>query len=156
MNKSQKVRSVLIPELGIDFEPEYVTEFEVSTEFTRVLAHVVGRTGNRSIIIRATSDGRLLVAAAGTSMEIYAVETGDAEDAYAAADTFEFVDAQYLTDIIIETHPAQISFRNAAGIWGDDKIILVGAVSIDFLHYGIRVQNRGAGNVADYEITTYR
>lgn len=152
----QKVRTVLIPELGLDLEPEFINEFEVNTEFSRVLAHVVGRTGNRSIIIRATSDGRLLVAAAGTSMEVYAVETGDAEDAYAAADTFEFVDAQYLTDIMIETHPAQISFRNAAGIWGDDKIILVGAASIDFLHYGIRVQNRGAGNVADYEITTYR
>jgi len=98
----------------------------------------------------------LLVASAGTSNEVYAVENGDAEDAYAAVDTFEFVEAQYTTDFLIETFGATISFRDAANDWGDDKALPVGMHSLDFIHYGVRIQNRGAGDVCDYEITTYR
>ncbi|MQY79691.1 MAG: hypothetical protein GH151_10940 [Bacteroidetes bacterium] len=156
MNIMQKVRSVLLPEIGIDFEPEFVKESEISTDFTRTLAHLIGRTGRRSIVIKATSDGRLMVAAAGTAMEIYAVEAGDAEAAYAAADTFEFVEAQYVTDFLIETHDATISFRDVVGHWGDDKSLPVGGYSIDLINYGVRVQNRVGINVCDYEITTYR
>jgi hypothetical protein len=156
MGVLQKIRSILIPEIGIKFEPEFVQESEISTEFSRTLAHVVGRTGNRSIIIKATSDGRLLVAASGTSMETYAVERGDAEGAYVVADTFEFVEAQYVTDFIIEDFEAEIQFRNVTGVWGDDKYMPVGAHSIDFIHYGVRIQNRVALEVSNYEITTYR
>jgi len=152
----QKIRTILIPELGLDVEPGFVSEAEISTEFGRNLSHVVGQTGRRSILIKATSDGRLLVAAAGASMEIYAVENGAAPDAYNAGSTYAFADAQYVTDILIETNDATISFRNAALVWGDDKAIPVGAVSIDFIHYGIRIQNRVALAISDYEITTYR
>lgn len=151
----QKVRSILIPEIGLDLEPEFVQEFEVGTEFSRTLAHVVGRTGNRSIIIKATSDGRLLVAAAGTSMEVYLVESGAAPGVYDAGSTFEQVNAIYVTDFLIETNDATISFRNAAGIWGDDISLPVGFHSKDFIHYGVRIENRAAP-VADYEIVMYR
>jgi len=153
----QKVRSILIPEIGLDLEPKFVTEFEVSTDFTRTLAHVVGRTGNRSIIIKATSDGRLLVAAAGTSMEIYAVE-GElaAPDAYDAGSTFEQILPMYVTDILVETNDGTISFRNQAGVWGDDIALPVGFHSKDFIHYGIRFQNRVGAAVARYEIVMYR
>ena len=151
----QKCRSVLIPEIGLSVEPEFIKEFEVDTDFTRALAHVAGQTGGRSILIKATSDGRLLVAAAGTSMEIYAVENGNAPDAYNAGSTFEFVAAQYVTDLLIETFGATISFRNAAGVWGDNKALPVGAYSIDLIHYGVRIQNRVALSVCAYEITTY-
>ncbi len=152
----QKIRSILIPEIGLDVEPEFVTEGEISTVFSRVIAHLVGRTGSRSILIRATSDGRLLVAAAGTSYEIYAVENGNAPDAYDAGSTFEFVEAQYTTDLLIEAFDATISFRNAADVWGDAKALPVGGYSIDFIHYGVRIQNRVGAAVAVYEITTYR
>ncbi len=152
----QKIRSVFIPEIGIELEPEFVPESEISTEFSRTLAHVVGRTGSRSIIIKATSDGRLLVTAAGTAMEFYAVENGNAPDAYDAGSTFEFVDAQYVTDFVIETFDATISFRNVNGVWGNDKAIPVGAVSLDLIHYGVRIQNRVGASVSVYEITTYR
>lgn len=152
----QKIRSVLIPELGLKLEPEFIDESEVSTKFIRSLSHTVGRFGERSIIIRATSDGRLHVAAAGTSMEIYDVETGNAPDVYDAPNTFIQADAIFTTDILIENFAAEISFRNLAGIWGDDKIIPVGLASIDFIHYGIRIQNRVALSVAAYQLTLYR
>jgi len=156
MAKTQKIRSVLLPELGIKLEPEFIDEFEVSTDFSRVLAHVVGRTGERSIIIKATSDGRLLVAAAGTSMEIYLVENGNAPDVYDAPNTYDQVEPIFCTDILIETFDATISFRNLAGIYGDDRAVPVGFTSIDFIHYGIRIQNRVALSVAAYEFTLYR
>lgn len=156
MSDKQKIRSVLLPEIGITFEPEFISEFEITTDFSRVLAHVVGRTGDRSIIIKATSDGRLLVAAAGTSMEIYLVENGNAPDAYNGGNTYDQADAIYTTDILIETFDATISFRNLAGVYGDDRAIPVGAQSIDFIHYGIRIQNRVALSVAVYEFTMYR
>lgn len=152
----QKIRTVLIPEKGIILEPDFIEEFEVSTDFSRALAHVIGQTGDRSIAIKATSDGRLLVAMAGGAAEEYAVENGAAPDAYNVGSTFEFVDAQYVTDFLIETNDATISFRNQQHVWGDDKAMPQGAISIDFIHYGVRIQNRVALSVCDYEITTYR
>lgn len=152
----QKIRSVLIPELGIDLEPEFLEEYEISSEFIRAIAHLAARAGNRSIMLRATSDGRLHVAAAGTSMEIYQVENGVAPDAYNVGSTYEQVDAQYITDLLIEANDATIQFRNSAGVWGAAKAIPQGAASIEFIHYGIRIQNRVALAVANYEFTMYR
>ncbi len=152
----QKSRTILIPEIGLDLEPEFVREINVGTKFSRVLAHLCARTGQRSIALKGTSDGRLLVAMAGGAAEIYAVENGNAPDAYDGGSTFAFADAQYTTDILVETNDATVSFRNVALVWGDDKAIPIGMASIDFIHYGIRIQNRVGAAVAEYEITTYR
>ncbi len=154
--KNQKLRTVLIPEKGLKLEPEFISEYEVSSEFQRAISHLAAMTGDRSIMLKASSDGRLLVASAGTASEVYAVENGNAPDAYNAGSTFEFAVAQYTTDLLIETFGATISFRNAAGVWGDDKALPVGMASIDFIHYGVRIQNRVALSVCVYEITTYR
>lgn len=151
----QTIRSILIPEIGLDVEPEFVQESEVSNIFSRVIAHLAVRYGSRSILVNGTSDGRILVASAGTSSEVYAVENGNAPDAYNAGSTYDFAIAQYTTDLLIETFGATISFRNAAGVWGDDKALPVGMHSIDFIHYGVRIQNRTGGSVCVYEITTY-
>lgn len=152
----QKIRTILIPEIGLELEPEYLNEFEIGTEFSRTLAHIVAQTGSRSIVLKATSDGRLLVAAAGTANEIYAVKKGNAPDDYNAGSTLESVEAIYTTDFIIETFDATVSFRNAAGDWGSDKALPVGGYSIDFIHYGVKIQNRVGASVSVYEITTYR
>ncbi|HDY88351.1 hypothetical protein LCGC14_0954770 [marine sediment metagenome] len=154
--KKQKIRSVLIPEIGLNLEPSFLQDYEVTSEFLRSLSHTVGRFGERSIMIRATSDGRLHVAAGATSMEIYDVETGNAPDAYNAGSTYDQANAIYTTDILVENFAAEISFRNLAGVYGDDKIIPVGMSSIDFIHYGIRIQNRVALSVAAYQFTLYR
>ena len=151
----QKLKTPLIPESGIKLDPSHIMESFVDTNFTRSLVHLFVQSQLGSVRVRGTTDGRIHVAAAGTSMEIYAVENGNAPDAYNAGSTFEFVAAQYVTDILVETNDATISFRNAAGVWGDDKAIPVGFASIDFLHYGVRIQNRVGAAVAAYEITTY-
>lgn len=153
---TQKIKTALIPEEGISLEPTHIMESKVETDFIRALAHLIAQAPNGSIALRATSDGRLLVVTAGTALEVYAVENGNAPDAYNAGSTYEFVLGQHTTDILIETNDATISFRNAAGVWGDGKAIPVGAVSIDLIHYGIRIQNRVGAAIAVYEITTYR
>jgi len=154
--EKQKIRSVLVPELGLNLEPEYVKELEIGTDFSRTLSHLVGQTGSRSIVIRATSDGRLMVAAAATAMEVYLVETGAAPDAFNAGSTFVQVNAIYSTDILIELNDLTIQFRNQAGVWGDNISCPVGFRAFDFIHYGIRVQNRVALAIGDYEIAMYR
>lgn len=152
----QKIKTILLPEIGLDLEPPAVMKAEVSTDFSRTFAYVVGKGSNSGILIKSTSDGRLLVAAAGTSMEEYSVESGDAPDAYNAGSTYEFDDAQYVTDFLIEEKDATVSFKDELGDWGDDKAIPVGAVSLDLIHYGVKIQNRVGAAVATYEITTYR
>lgn len=156
MNIIQKVKSILIPEIGLDVVPESVVEAEISTDFSRTLAHLAARTGNRSILIKATTDGRLLVASGGTAYEIYDVEDGDAPDAYDAPNTYEQTEAWYVTDIIVETFAAEVSFRDSEANWGGDIYLPVGAYSIDLVHYGMRVQNHVALSVAAYWFTVYR
>jgi len=152
----QKVKTILIPEIGLDVVPESVIESEISTDFSRTLSHIAAKTGNRSILIKATSDGRLLVASGGTAYENYDVEDGAAPDAYDAPNTYDQVEAWYVTDIIIETHPAEVSFRNQAGVYGADIYLPVGAYSIDLVHYGMRIQNFDPPNIAEYWFTIYR
>ena len=156
MAEIQKIKTILIPEEGLVLEPKYVVEAEVGSEFTRTFAHLVGKKVGGTVLLRATSDGRLLVAAAGTAYEYYDIENGIGADAYAAGDTFDQTEAWYVTDIIIETFAAEVSFRNQAGVYGDDKYFPVGAYSIDLIHYGMRCQNRTPGSNTVYEFTIYR
>lgn len=156
MGVIQKIKSVLVPEIGVDLTPEFVTEMKVDSDFSRTLAHVVGRTGQRSIIIKATSDGRLMVAAAGTAAEVYVVETGEAPDEPDEWDEYDQENAIYVTDVLAEANNMVIQFRNLAGVYGNSIIVNVGFRSFDFIHYGIRIQNRVGGAAGVYEITMYR
>lgn len=156
MNGKQKIRTILIPEAGLELQPPHVVESEIETNFTRAMAHIVGMGPRGPVLLACTSDGRIKTAAAGTGLEIYEVEPGTAADAWNAGDTFEYADAYSITDIFIETHPAIIAFRNAAFLWGDEKVAPVGFMSLELTHYGMRIRNRGAGNNAVYEFTIYR
>lgn len=151
----QKLKTPLIPESGIELDPKYIMESEVSTDFIRVLAHIIAQGPGNSVALRCSSDGRLLVASSGGAFEIYAVHAGVAAAAYNAGDTFDQVEAQYVTDILVENNPAVVSFRNEAGVYGNDKVVPVGFMSIDLVHYGMRIRNRLAG-LATYEFTIYR
>jgi len=153
---NQKINTILIPESGLNLIPPYVQESLVSTDFSRVIAHLVGKASDGGILIRATSDGSLRVAVAGVPFDIYVISDGTAADAFAPAGTFEFVLAYNVTDFLIETHPAIISFRDLAGVWLPEKILPVGMHSIDLINYGIRIRNRNAGDNSVYEITSYR
>lgn len=152
----QKIQTVLIPEHGLKLSPEFIEQSVVSPDFIRAFCHLVGKSPDRGILIRATSDGSLRVVSAGVPFEAYLIYSGVSVDAYHSDDTFEFAVAYNVTDFLIETHPAIISFRNLQGIWLQDKILPVGMHSIDFIHYGVRIHNRGAGNNCVYEITVYR
>ncbi|MBA7591542.1 hypothetical protein ES708_33701 [subsurface metagenome] len=155
MNIIQKVKSILIPEIGLDVVPESVIESEITTDFSRTISHLAVRTGKRSVLVTGTSDGKIHSAAAGTSMEIYLVESGDAPAAYDAGSTFEQENAIYVTDFLIETQDATVQFRNMARDWGDPVSLPVGFHSKDFIHYGVRIQDRLAAGCI-YEIVMYR
>lgn len=152
----QKVKTVLIPELGLDLEPEFIEQSIVSPDFSRVFAHLIGKADARGILIRATSDGSLRVVSAGVPFESYLVYTGTSDDAYVAPNIQPTTYAYNVADFLIETHSAVISFRNFAGTWLPDKILVVGYHSIDFINYGVRIRARASGNVTSYQITIYR
>ncbi|KKM76706.1 hypothetical protein LCGC14_1377400 [marine sediment metagenome] len=154
--KKQAIRTVLIPESGLVLEPQHSRESFVGTDFSRVLAHLIGKTSSGGILIKATSGGSLHVVTAGVPFEIYAVNNGTAADAYNAGDTFEFATAFNVTDILVEIFAATISFRNEAGVWLGNKALPVGFHSIDFINYGIRIRNRTGGSNSVYEFTSYQ
>lgn len=153
---SQKIKTILIPEIGLDLEPEFILQAEVSPNFIRVFSHLIGKAEDRGILIRATSDGSLRVVSAGVPFEIYIVFSGTGSDDYTAPNIKEYTDAYNVTDFLIETHPSVISFRNREGSWLPDKALPVGYHSIDFIHYGFRIKNRNEGNNTVFEITPYR
>ncbi len=152
----QKIRTPLIPESGITLEPRGVIESTVETDFTRSLAHLVGQSSAGPILLRATTGGDLRIAMVAAAYEFYEVHAGNAPNAYNAGNTFTWLIPQYVTDVLIETFGATIEFANILGVWGDPKTLPVGFFSFDFIHYGIRIQNRIPASVAVYEITTYR
>lgn len=152
----QKVKTVLIPELGLSLSPEFIEQSIVTPDFSRVFAHLVGKADARGILIRATSDGSLRVVSAGVPFEAYLVFSGTGNAAYIAANIKEYTVAYNVTDFLIETHPAKISFRTLQGTWLLDKILPVGYHSIDFIHYGVKIKNRSGSNNVAYEITVYR
>ncbi len=152
----QRIGTILIPERGLILEPEGVVQSFVETDFTRTIAHLAAQAPGGSVILACTTDGRLQVAAAPGAFEVYGVETGIAANAFNAGDTFDQVIAQYVTDILIETNPAIVSFADVNGVYGDEKAVPVGFMSIDLVHYGMRVRNRNAGFNAVYEFTIYR
>ncbi len=152
----QKIKTVLIPESGLDLSPEFIEQSIVSPDFSRVFAHLVGKADDRGILIRATSDGSLRVVSAGVPFETYLTTPGTCENDYVAPHILEFDVAYNVSDFLIESHDAIISFRNLQGVWLQDKKLLVGMHSIDLIHYGCRIKNRVPGDDCIYEITVYR
>jgi hypothetical protein len=152
----QKIRTVLIPEIGLVLEPRGVAESDVDTDFSRVLAHLVAQSSAGPVMLRATTGGDLRVAVIGVGFEVYEVHAGNAPNAYNAGNTFITVIPSNVTDVIVEAFGATIEFMNQAGVWGDPKTLPVGFYSFDFVHYGIRIQNRIPASISVYEITLYR
>ncbi|NVM55345.1 MAG: hypothetical protein HWN66_16680 [Candidatus Helarchaeota archaeon] len=152
----QKIRTPLIPEHGLVLSPEFIEQSIVTPDFIRAFCHLVGKADDRGILIKATSDGSLRVVSAGVPFESYLVYSGTGNDDYIAANIKEFTVAYNVTDFLIETHPALISFRNLQGVWLQDKYLPVGFHSIDFVHYGFRIKNKTGSSNTIWEITIYR
>lgn len=152
----QRIRTVLIPEVGVDLEPRDVVEVKINTDFSRCFAYLIGKGDKSGILLKCTSDGRLLVATAGGAFEVYGVENGIAADTFTTPNTYDQTEAQYVTNILVETNPAIVSFRDVNGLYGDEQRIPVGFTSLDLVHYGMKIRNRNLGNNAVYEFTIYR
>ncbi|MBA7532912.1 hypothetical protein ES705_25142 [subsurface metagenome] len=152
----QNIHTVLIPEHGLLLSPEFIEQCVVSPDFSRVFAHLVGKADDRGILLRATSDGSLRVVSAGVPFEEYVIASETSEDDYVAPHIFESEVAYNVSDFLIESFPAIISFRNSLGVWLPDKKMPVGMHSIDLIHYGIRIRNFKIGDRCVYEITVYR
>ena len=152
----QKIKTVLIPESGLSLSPEFIEQSIVTPDFSRVFAHLIGKADSSGILIRATSDGSLRVVSSGVPFESYLVFSGTGNVDYIAANIKEYTVAYNVTDFLIETNPAIISFRNLQGVWLLDKILPVGYHSIDFIHYGVKIKNRNDPGDSVYEITVYR
>ncbi len=155
-DKNQSIRTVLIPETGLNLEPNFIRESEVGPDFSRVFAHLIGKADASGILIRATPDGSLHVVSAGVPFTEYLVNAGVGAAAYTPANTYEYAISYNVTDFLIETFAADISFRNISGVWQPNKSLPVGMHSIDFIHYGVRIRNRVAISNTVYEITVYR
>ncbi|MQY77944.1 MAG: hypothetical protein GH151_01920 [Bacteroidetes bacterium] len=152
----QKIGTVLIPELGLDLSPEFIEQSIVKPDFSRVFAHLIAYSANRGILIRATSDGSLKVVSAGTPFEEYIVFKGTGGADFAAPNIKEYDVAYNVTDILVESFAAIISFRNLQGVWLDPKALPVGYHSIDFIHYGYQIKRRSILGDTDFEVTIYR
>ena len=140
--EKQNINTNLIPESGLSLEPKFIQQSNVGPDFSRVLAHLVGKGNASGVLIKATSDGSLHVVTAGVPFEIYVINDGTSLDPFSALHTFEFSVSYNVTDFLIETFPSVISFRNLAGVWLPDKILPVGMHSINLINYGIRIRNR--------------
>ncbi|MQY77782.1 MAG: hypothetical protein GH151_01085 [Bacteroidetes bacterium] len=152
----QKIKTVLIPELGVELDPEFIQQSIVTPDFSRVFAHLIGKAADRGILIRATSDGSLKVVSAGVPFEEYLIGSGTTDDLdYVAPNIFELNVAYNVSDFLIELFPGIVSFRNSQGTWLPDKTFPVGMHSLDFIHYGVRIKKTALGAV-QYEITVYR
>ncbi|MBA7523130.1 hypothetical protein ES705_15253 [subsurface metagenome] len=151
----QKIKTVLIPEDGVDLDPPFIQQSVVTPDFSRVFAHLIGKAADSGILIKATSDGSLKVVSAGVPFESYLVvkETSDNLE-YVAPHIYESETACNVSDFLIELFPGFISFRNSRGVWLPDKKLPVGMHSIDFIHYGVRIKKTADGAV-QYEITCY-
>jgi len=153
---SQEIKSNIIPEEGIDFDPHFVRQAFVDNVFIRVLAHLVGRTKEGARAVAVTSAGELKVVTSGAGYEEYDVKTGTAADSYTSANTFTYSSAYSACLFLIESHDAVVSFRTSAGLWLGDIILPEGMHVIDIVNYGVRIKNRTAGQNATYQIVEWR
>jgi len=147
---TQEIKVNIVPEAGFDFEPVYVRRLYVGSLFSRVLAHLVGRTDEGARAIRCTAGGAVHVAETGAGLSVYQVETGVCADAYAAGQTHEYVDADGMCDLRIEQNDAVVSLKNEAGVWGSDLVLPVGLLHLEVVNNGVKFKNRSAGLNAVY------
>lgn len=152
----QNLRSIIIPEIGLNLDPPTIREIHVATDFIRAISHLAAKGTTTAVMLRCTTAGALHVAGTGTANEIYACEEGTAADSYTAPNTYAFTNAVNVIDILIETFGALVSFQDSGSLWGDDKRIPVGFFSFDLVANGIKIRNRTPGSNAVYQVTTFR
>lgn len=140
----------------LDLEPDQVRKLSVNNVFQRTLSLLSALSADGQKTLEATTDGELRVAMTSSGLEEYTQVNGSASDTFAAADTYKYSDSRSRWDIMIENNDAIIQFRNPQNTaWQGNIVLLTGIHSIDLTTSGIRVKNRVAGSVTDYQIVSY-
>ena len=153
----QKIKTILYPIVGLDLEPSTPEDPNVMIrgDLQPSLSFLVVKGTNGTILVEGTDDGSIKVADTGSGNSLYEVETGTAADVYDAGDTFEYAEARASWDFKLDTTPADISFQNSSGGWGSDIWLPAGNISIDFVAYGVKIQNHTASDNTVYQIVSW-
>lgn len=154
----QKIITKLWPISGLDLEPPFPEDdVNLGTDVPLRMSLLLGKGGDGSVLIEATSAGALKIADTGAGLESYEQDTGTAADAYAVGQTFEFSEPRSWFQVDLTTTGGTISLRDAAGSWGDDWVLRSGSVTEEVLSFtGIRIKNTtGSENTVFQIITMY-
>ena len=147
----QRVKTLLLPEKGLTLEPETPKDLFVSPETIRTFAWLFANDGANLRLLQCTDAGALHVADTGSGLSLVEVDSGTANDAYDAGDTFLYAAAKSKVWIVIETYGATIKFYDQNGAFMDEFSLPVGVAEFDVSTRGGAIQNRTAGQNCVYQ-----
>lgn len=135
--------------IAVSQAPEKIRELKMETDLIRTVSSLAGYRENASVLIRASSDGRLLVATSGTGYDEYTVTNVVTADALSAAVDLGKVYSEL--DIMVENNDVVLQFAGSNQIFGGDVIIPKGIIytwNMNTRYFKHRSRNAGfAGNV---------
>jgi len=115
-----------------------------------------GWTGKKPVVLKARTDGVLVVADMGAGFETYEVFKGTGTDTYDATNVFTPASKGARWDILIKNYDAVVSFKDKTGLqWLSDMEMPVGFHSVDIVSSSVRIKNKNAGYYTMFEIVTY-
>jgi hypothetical protein len=133
------------------FDPVYVPRFYVSNVIQRSFAHLYGWTGKRTVRVKTTEGGALIVAPYGTAYQYNDTKSGDAPNDYGTPLVFDQVVSKL--DIFIWDNPAIVQRSLDGTLWQDEIEIPANTVySFDCTTHSVRIKNKTAGLIARYQI----
>jgi len=145
----------LIPE-ELRPQPSQVRRWFTRNVLQGVWGLVFGWTEQKPVVLKARSDGVLVVADMGAGFETYEVFKGTGLDIYDPTNTFTPAARGARWDILIKTYDAVVSFKDKTDLqWLPDMEMPIGFHSIDVVSSSIRIKNKTAGNDCVFEIVVY-
>jgi hypothetical protein len=136
--------------LPLSLLPQTVRRIFVNNIFTRTFAQLLGWTGTKNVLLTATESGYLKVSSTGTVNEHNVVKSGNAPDAYGAAEDLANL---CVTVDIFTWDKACYVIRSIDGVtYGSDIEIPANAVySFDCDTRYIKIKNKAAGQVCRFQ-----
>jgi len=144
----QKVKSRLLEDL--EFEPEQVVNFYTRNIFQRALAHIVGWTGKKALMLRCTSAGELKTAPTTTGIEHYEVRAGTATDTITGVTPWPEWASR--VDIFVWDSPLSIQIYIPPGVYEQLIEVPPGFYSVDVVHKAFNLKNTNPGANARYQL----
>jgi hypothetical protein len=150
---SQKIKTLMYPILGLELEPPTPEgELRIEGDVQPVMALVVAKTPNGSVLIEGTVDGALKTADTGSGLDSIEVSAGNATDTL----TDLALAAPYTKLIITVTvNPLQITFETATSTYSSTVDLAVGIHERELSGVDLQVANVNAGQTASYQVEAY-